>query len=195
MACETAAGQIAISQGKFPMEALGLTRIIETMILTLIVFTQKQGLGIIGLSRHRMRPGIAAGILCAFIFAVIAAAGLGLLAVIGYQPFDLIRVPLPSLQKDLYVFFVVGGIIAPVAEELFFRGILFGYISNWSVPGAVFMSSLIFLFFHPQGGVIQLTGGLVFALAYHFSQSLAAPVIIHSLGNLSLFTLSLITRG
>jgi membrane protease YdiL (CAAX protease family) len=38
----------------------------------------------------------------------------------------------------------------------------------------------------------QAAGGIVFALAYEIEGSLMTPIVIHVLGNLSLFTLSLI---
>jgi membrane protease YdiL (CAAX protease family) len=49
----------------------------------------------------------------------------------------------------------VGGIVAPVAEEVFFRGILF-------------------------------------AAAYEIEKNLIVPITIHCLGNLAIFSLSLI---
>ncbi|RUA03071.1 MAG: CPBP family intramembrane metalloprotease, partial [Deltaproteobacteria bacterium] len=40
--------------------------------------------------------------------------------------------------------------------------------------------------------VTQLAGGVVFAVAYEKTGSLMAPVMIHILGNLSIFTLALV---
>ena len=40
--------------------------------------------------------------------------------------------------------------------------------------------------------VTQVVGGLVFALAYEYSGSLLAPILIHALGNLAIFSLALL---
>jgi len=39
----------------------------------------------------------------------------------------------------------------------------------------------------------QVVGGLVFAVAYEIEESLMVPIIIHVLGNLAIFTLSLMS--
>jgi membrane protease YdiL (CAAX protease family) len=83
-----------------------------------------------------------------------------------------------------------------VAEEVFFRGILYGFLKRWGKWTAVVLSSLIFVLFHRFDGfpLPQAVGGVVFALAYDAGQSLLAPITIHVLGNLALFSLSLASR-
>jgi membrane protease YdiL (CAAX protease family) len=91
----------------------------------------------------------------------------------------------------------VGGIISPVVEEIFFRGILFGFFRRWGATTAVVLSTILFVLPHLKRGAIpvtQMVGGVVFAAAYEKEKSLAAPIIIHSLGNLSIFSLSLIPQ-
>jgi membrane protease YdiL (CAAX protease family) len=45
---------------------------------------------------------------------------------------------------------------------------------------------------HPGIPVTRLLGGILFAVAYEISGSLVVPITIHALGNLAIFTLSLI---
>ena len=180
-------------RGIFPIEHLGLLRIVESIVLLLITWLQKEGLGIIGLDGRRFLSGFKTGIIWSSIFAIIAAVGFLILSFLKLNPLNLIRVPLPQTPRDLIIFFLVGGVIAPISEEIFFRGILFGYFLKWGLCKAVIISTLIFVFFHPQAGLTQAVGGVVFALSYHFGHSLLAPIIIHSLGNLTLFSISLLT--
>jgi membrane protease YdiL (CAAX protease family) len=83
-----------------------------------------------------------------------------------------------------------------VTEEIFFRGILYGFFKRWGKWTAIVLSSLIFVLFHPLNGfpLPQAVGGVVFALAFSTSQSLLAPITIHVLGNLALFALSLFSQ-
>ena len=179
--------------GSFTIEQLGLLRIVESIVLLLIARLQKEGLGIIGLGGRRLISGFKTGIIWSLIFAMMAAVGFLILFFLKLNPLNLIRVSLPQTPDDLIIFFLVGGVIAPISEEIFFRGILFSYFTKWGLFKAVIISTLIFVFFHPQAGLTQAVGGVVFALSYHFGHSLLAPIIIHSLGNLALFSISLLT--
>jgi hypothetical protein len=82
-----------------------------------------------------------------------------------------------------------------VVEELFFRGLVFGYLRRWGAAAAVAGSTLVFLAPHVAYnslGPTQVVGGLIFAVAYEIEGSLLAPILIHVLGNLALFGLGMI---
>jgi membrane protease YdiL (CAAX protease family) len=123
----------------------------------------------------------------------------GLVAVIlmiaGLHPADLIAANFPSTQPGLFFFFVVGGIISPVAEEIFFRGMLYGYFRRWGMWAALLLSTAVFVTAHAifhRVPVPQIVGGILFALAYEKEKNLMVPITIHVLGNLAIFTLSLV---
>ena len=86
----------------------------------------------------------------------------------------------------------VEEIVAPFAEELFFRGLLYGFFRRWGAPFAIILSTALFTFAHPLRGLplTQIVGGLLFALAYEVEGNLLAPITVHVLGNLAIFTLS-----
>lgn len=120
----------------------------------------------------------------------------------GLDPLAIVRIDLPKATWRVILFFLVGGLVAPVAEELFFRGVIYGYFRNRLHPvfgkagiaWAVVISTLLFVTAHGiRGGLplTQIVGGFVFCIAYERSKSLATPVIIHCLGNAALFSLSL----
>lgn len=192
---EAFAAKISAHIAVFSLAHLGILRVVESAVIIIIIVFKRQGLGVIGLERSRLAGGTVTGLKWSTAFAVAAGAGMLGLYLLKYNPLDIIRVPLPRSIQELVLFFFVGGLIAPIAEEIFFRGILFGYFFNWGTIPAVTLSTIIFVFFHPQAGITQAVGGVVFALAYHFSRSLAAPIVIHSLGNLALFSISLFSKS
>jgi hypothetical protein len=85
------------------------------------------------------------------------------------------------------------GLVGPIAEELFFRGALYGVLRrSFSVPQAVLVTSLFFAALHDGGAalpVIPFTGGVVFALLFEKTGSLLAPMLVHGAGNLALLLL------
>jgi membrane protease YdiL (CAAX protease family) len=130
----------------------------------------------------------------AALFALAALGGGTALYLLGTNPLTLIHTPLPVPPVQKALFFIVGGCIAPIAEEVLFRGYLYTYCRRWGILAALALSTAVFVALHLPSGlpVTQLVGGMVFALAYEYSGSLIAPILIHSLGNLAIFSLSLI---
>ncbi|MGD8777202.1 MAG: type II CAAX endopeptidase family protein [Syntrophobacterales bacterium] len=181
--------------GYHPMLILTAARLLQIFMIILIVLLWGTGLSSIGLARSEMVSGLKKGLLWSAGFGAIAAiASIGLF-VASINPFTLIKTPLPTQTVDLALFFLVGGMVGPAAEELFFRGILYGFFRRWGVIVALILSTLIFVLCHPIGHGIPVTrvvGGILFAVAYEVGGSLIVPITIHTLGNLAIFTISLI---
>jgi membrane protease YdiL (CAAX protease family) len=81
--------------------------------------------------------------------------------------------------KRVFPFFVV---LAPLAEELFFRGYLFGFLRDRAgLPIAFLFSSLLFAAIHLNlsGTLVYVTIGVVLAATYQLSGSLVAPITAH----------------
>jgi len=177
-----------------PMLILGGARLLEIILIALIVVTWGNGLSSIGLARSEMVSGLKKGLMWSAVFgAITSIACVGLFAA-SINPLTFIRAQIPTQTSDLILFFIVGGLLGPVAEELFFRGILYGFLRRWGVIVALVFSTLIFVLCHPiHSGipVTRLLGGILFAVAYEISGSLIVPITIHALGNLTIFTLSL----
>ncbi len=81
--------------------------------------------------------------------------------------------------------------LAPIMEETFFRGFLFGGLrGRWGLLGAAFASGLLFALAHFTGlsGLPLLPAigmiGMLFAWSYHYTGSLFAPILAHFLFNL-----------
>jgi len=176
---------------------LGGIRILEMLMLITVTIYSEGGLEAMGLTPQRSLYGIKRGLLWSIVFATSALILCGVLVSTGINALALIRTSLPPSHQALILFFLVGGIISPVAEEIFFRGLLFGFFRRWGVTPAVVLSTILFVLPHLRKGAIpitQMVGGVVFAAAYEKEKSLAAPIIIHSLGNLTIFSLSLMPQ-
>ncbi|MBI5444210.1 MAG: CPBP family intramembrane metalloprotease [Deltaproteobacteria bacterium] len=97
----------------------------------------------------------------------------------------------PTPAAHLGVLLVVGGLIAPVFEELLFRGILYGGLRKRAgIFFSTTVASLIFASAHYNFRAVhpvQAAGAVLFCAAYELSGSLWAPLIVHVTGNLALF--------
>lgn len=186
----------ALTASHLPLSRLWLIAVVrtaQTMAVLALALLQTGGLGVLGLNGRRLMPGIRTGLAWSAGFALLA--GLLLLGsfMAGYNPLPWLRAPLPEATSQRVLYFLVGGVVAPVAEETFFRGVIFGYCRRWGLAAAVLISTSLFAAIHAGTAipVTQIVGGVVFALAYHTSNSLMAPIVVHMLGNLAIFSLSL----
>jgi len=173
------------------MLILGSTRILQLAVFLFAVSIFGQSMSDVGLGKRQIIPGIKIGLKWSFWFGVAAFALLALIFFIGFDILKILHIRLPATGGNLLLFFLVGGIIAPVTEEVLFRGILYGFFRRWGILTALFMSTLFFVLAHQAFSLIQVTGGIIFAVSYEKEGKLMVPIMIHSLGNLSLFTLSM----
>jgi uncharacterized protein len=182
-------GRLALS----PMVALGGLRCLQIGLLLVLLHRSGAGWRVVGLDRDRWTIGWRWGLSGAALFAALAFGGGIVLVLLGIDPLRPIHTPLPAATLERCLYFLVGGGIAPIAEELLFRGFIYTYCRRWGIFAALAFSTTIFAALHLPGlPLTQIVGGVVFALVYEASGSLVAPVLIHGLGNLAIFTLSLI---
>ena len=77
-------------------------------------------------------------------------------------------------------------LLAPVAEEVAFRGVIYRHLRQFMAPmGAALASAIIFALMHGnlEQAVWATALGLVAALAYEQTRSLLTPILIHGLFN------------
>ncbi len=177
-----------------PLFWLAMLRLVQTGAIVWIVAKQENGLAIIGWRLSTWPEGLKKGAVWSMGFGLTAGCAMLAMYTLGHDPLLLVRSPLPAANPELAIFFLTGGFIAPVAEELCFRGILYTYFRRWGIPLALAASTVIFVVLHGPRGlpVTQIAGGVVFAIAYEISRNLMVPITIHALGNLAIFSLSLL---
>ncbi len=98
----------------------------------------------------------------------------------------------------LAAFFLIVGPLAAIAEEVFFRGFIFGWLrQRMSVLAAAAISAAVFSAVHfnylAPGGVLGMAAaadifvtGLLLAWLYQTSGSLAPPIVMHAVNNMTI---------
>lgn len=93
---------------------------------------------------------------------------------------------------------LAAGILAPIAEEAFFRGVLYGWLRRrLGLVLAVSISALVFGLVHvqPIHALIAAIMGVGLALLYEFSRSLWVPILTHVVNNLGSLVWVLVVLG
>jgi hypothetical protein len=187
---------LATSMAAFrPVLRIGVARLLELGVMVWITCFTEGSVVPLGLDRPRWTAGLKKGFLWSVGFGALSGLVFAVLFMAGAHPLSMIRTSIPRDSASLFLFFLVGGIMAPVAEEVFFRGILYGFLRRWGVWVAVVFSTSAFALIHGLGHgfpVTQVVGGILFAAAYEVEKNLLVPITIHCLGNLAIFSLSLI---
>ena len=100
--------------------------------------------------------------------------------------------------QPVWLQFLTIGILAPIAEELVFRGLIFARLKEWMKPWlAMILSALIFGAYH--GNIVQFVYaffmGLILALIYYRTGTLFTCIAAHVVANLwSLFGYTWMSR-
>lgn len=178
--------------GLAPLTGTALSRLLDIAWMALIVSGDPQGWDRIGLARGSWLPGLRRGLIWSAGFGALAALGWSVLQAAGIDPMRLLHAGPATRAANPAPLLLVGGFIGPVAEEIFFRGLIYGYLRRWGFRLALALSALIFTLLHtgaPGLPIPQIVGGLVFATAYEIENKLLVPITIHVLGNLTLFSL------
>jgi membrane protease YdiL (CAAX protease family) len=112
----------------------------------------------------------------------------------GDEIFDIFN----QLESPVW-FFLVGAVIAPIVEELFFRGFLFqGFRQKYGWLPALLLSSAIFGVAHldPVSLIPTFILGCVLAYVYHRSNSVWPGIIFHAtINSLSLIAVYVISQN
>jgi len=193
---EAAIRVVIFEAGHSPMFILGVGRVVQVLILLMIVSTWGRGMSSIGLARGQILAGVRRGLIWSAVFGICACLVFTVLYAIHVTPVKLIETHVPPSARGIVLFFVVGGLVAPIAEEVFFRGIIYGFLRRWGVLLALTGTTIIFVLAHAISSRIPLTqivGGIVFAVAYEVEGNLMVPITIHVLGNSAIFALSLVS--
>jgi membrane protease YdiL (CAAX protease family) len=88
----------------------------------------------------------------------------------------------------MYVMFmIVAGIMAPVSEEIFFRGFMYNIFKHrLGIKAGVVLSALLFALVHgaPIAIISIIPMGMILALAYERTRSLWIPIVMHATNNM-----------
>jgi uncharacterized protein len=129
-----------------------------------------------------------------------------LLELLGRDPqAGVVEQAIARLDPTVLILAVV--LVAPVAEELFFRGVVLNaWLREYGVRAGVFGSAALFAVIHADisswnaligsvANVVPIFGlGIVLALVYRQTQSLVAPMALHAGFNAISLTVALVAR-
>jgi uncharacterized protein len=175
---------------------LGVTRFLEIILIILIFLIWGKGVSSLGLARSKMATGFKKGLIWSAGFGIITLCVFLILFVAGANPLIFIHTDLPKTCNELIYYFFIAGVVGPIAEEIFFRGIIYGFFRRWGILIALVLSVLFFVLAHPHTPRIplpQIIGGIVFAVSYEVEGSLITPITIHSIGNITILTISFLS--
>lgn len=100
--------------------------------------------------------------------------------------------------RGLILALVAGSLIAPLAEETFFRGFLFANLRGHQGPfKAMVTTAFLFALFHltPTAFVPLFFLGCFLALLYHLSESLLPSILLHATMNTLALILSYLVES
>ncbi len=102
----------------------------------------------------------------------------------------------PNGAFATFAFIAAHVILAPILEELFFRGLILERLRRYGDIFAVLTSAMMFSLLHSsfQSFPSAFVSGLIFGLAAVWTGSFLAPVIIHALNNALSVALILISE-
>ncbi|MGN1208011.1 MAG: lysostaphin resistance A-like protein, partial [Christensenellales bacterium] len=93
-------------------------------------------------------------------------------------------ISLNSPLNFVYLIFTMG-ILAPISEELLFRGIILQGLENKGTKNAVLLSGLMFMIMHLSlhQTIYQFLLGVIMALIVIYTQSIFASIFVHFVNN------------
>lgn len=130
----------------------------------------------------------------AILAAALAVGMNGLLTLLELYKYSPTFQEVSQLQFDIPVWLgiIVYGVLAPLAEETLFRGVVYGQMKKaFNIPAAILISGLAFGLFH--GNLVQFfyasALGIVLALVYELYGTILAPMLFHGIANLFVYVL------
>ncbi len=146
--------------------------------------------------KQNLAVGLAWGVLGRLVQLGIATVTLIAMKVLGLELVPPAERFLPVQAWGWVAYVVLAVVIAPILEELIFRGILFPWLSaRYGRLLGLLLSSGIFATMHglhPSSLLSAFTFGIMLAILYEEKKSLSAPIIAHGVLNLTAIVLKLV---
>lgn len=137
-------------------------------------------------------------------FSLAAVASLGISAALALNIFiELLSISTEKYENveaiqysvPLWLGLILYGLVSPIAEEIIFRGITYNRMKRFfKVLPCVLVTSLLFGGFHanlPQF-LYGTCMGVLMTLAYEWTKTFAAPLLLHMSANVFVFVLSFV---
>jgi membrane protease YdiL (CAAX protease family) len=172
----------------------------QVAVLVLVAFfLREHGMGWAEAFGFKREPGWAVGLgICVAIIALpvcwwLQSVSVQALMRLGFNVDEQDAVRLLRLADALWKQVLMGGfaiLLAPVAEELFFRGVLYPLLKQTvSRHLALWGTALLFALVHqnPASALPLLVLAVILALLYEWTDNLLACIVVHSFFNTANF--------
>ncbi|WP_061248495.1 CPBP family intramembrane glutamic endopeptidase [Leptospira alstonii] len=100
--------------------------------------------------------------------------------------------PKENIRENMIFLYFISIILAPIAEEIFFRGFIFwGLLKNYSFGISLFVSSILFAFVHmnPSQMADAILIGLFSGFVLYRSKNILFSILVHLTYNALVFAL------
>lgn len=189
-------GQIVFRESQMPPLLFLFEEIINALILISVTlyfvkWRYNEAVTNLGLHTRMVAKNIGIGILTGFlIWLALISLSHVVRSLIGAGP---IEQPLVSRLEgagnllDYVVVITSGGIVAPISEEIFFRGFTYTILkAHYTMFIAVVLTNLLFFVVHlsPWWFIQVFAVGVMFTVVYEYSGSLVSAIVAHSAVNL-----------
>jgi membrane protease YdiL (CAAX protease family) len=184
---------------RFAMVMTGVSQLFSGVLVLLVTrtspreFARITGLSNVKLSRIWVIVGfVALAYVGVFIYSLVASAiGISLL-----EPDSTVPQAVTREDSTLAITGIITLIGAPLTEEMFFRGLIFGGLLRWGFWPAALVSGFLFSGVHfDPGSLLPFMGiGVLLAWVYWRRKSLWDAVTFHFVFNATSFALMLATR-
>lgn len=199
----------ALGAGFWPGEGPHLARAVGAIVFYIVMvapvwlaarhegFSLAQAVGMRGLD---VRPAV--------VLAILLVPVEWYVGVVWFNVETSLRLNLPGRPSPIEFFgtstigvilgFLVAGFVAPVAEEIVFRGVLYAQLRcAWGDVAAVLVSAAVFAAIHlnAMAFVPLMFVGVVLALLFRRSDSLWGSILAHGIYNIATFAIALAAAG
>jgi membrane protease YdiL (CAAX protease family) len=171
--------------GAVALEAVALFGAVHVAVLTRRHIGWR-AFGLQPIGRRWVMTALFTGLGCVLLLALVVAAVQFLLGRPMVSPQAGVIAPNGFSWWGLLLMLPLGGVAVPMAEELFFRGLLFRWLRRrLAVAPSAVLSAVVFGLVHGQleVGIGAFLVGVVLAYAYERSGSLWPSIIIHAVQN------------
>ncbi len=157
------------------------------LIVGTVLWFYREPLSALGLTTQRVPRALLFGVV-GFVIAFVAAAAVGypIEQRFGVDPTQQALSQTAAAPGLLPIVFVSGAIIAPIAEEIVFRGYMYKAFRDRVKPGyAILLSAALFSVIHLEwrAALSLFVIGIVLAYVYEKTGNLMAPITLHILNN------------
>ncbi len=174
-------------------------------ILLVIALHLRGNLDLRGMVRPSSKPFRWQGLILLLVLIFFGAYSIDNLTTVGLSYLmpeyveDKLGTPLLPWEDGIWpVIFtiVIAGVIAPIMEELIFRGfILNRFLVKYNASNAVIFSSILFGILHFEAFLSALIFSAIMCLLYLHTHSLWVPIIVHVCNNLLVLAQLFITTA